>query len=206
MSTGYGFREWNYATRMVSFSETENIFYTESRSFDSGTGITIVDGKFVQRQAESKISICLMAIPITIWEISTTQNTIDEYAIVPCLFESMHKKEEFLANFWEEVHFLIHLKANLPIDIDVIGPKLLVVDMKQKRVILGSYDVEVFIKIKFCSDFDHGITYRVHVQKTTLISSHSISPVCLHYFDKIWADQNNLFVYGDVYFGVILIW
>ena len=91
-----------------------------------------------------------MATPITVQEIGTTQYTIDEYAIVLFMFKGTQKEESVLAKFWQQVYLVDNLKTNLLIGIDIIGPELVVVDMEQKKVILGSCYVKVPIEIKFC--------------------------------------------------------
>lgn len=165
IGTGYGFRRWKYVTGMVSFTETEEFFSPESCCFDSGAGVTLVDREFIQRQAGPRISIRTMATPITVREIGTTQHKTDEYAIVPFIFEGTQRGQPVLARFWREVHLVDELKANPLIGIDVMGSELVTVDMGQKKVILGSCNVEIFIKIETRSRSAQGIQRRIHAQK-----------------------------------------
>ena len=151
IGTEYGFKRREYATRMVSFSETKDFFNPESCCFNSGAGITLVDQQFFERQISPKISICIIATPITIRGIGTTQHTTDEYAIIPFMFEGTQKEELVLAKFWQEVYLIDNPNVILLIGIDIMGPELVVVDIGQKKVILGSCNVEVPIEIKFRS-------------------------------------------------------
>ena len=202
IGTGYGFREWKYATGMISFSETEDFFNPESCCFDSVAGITLVDRQFFERQAGLKISIRTMATPITVWGIGVTQHTTDEFAIVPFMLEGAQKDQPVLTKFWREVHLVDNLKANLPIGIDIMGPELVVVDMGQKRVILGSCNVEVLIKIKFRLQSANGVKCLVYAQKTTVLPPHLTLPIYIHHFHHVPKDRDYLFESGDVNFGV----
>lgn len=66
IGTGYRFREWKYATKRVSFSETKDSANPESCYFDYEPGITLVDEEFFRKQVDPKISIRTMATPITV--------------------------------------------------------------------------------------------------------------------------------------------
>lgn len=117
---------------------------------------------FFQRQASPRISIRTMASPITVRGIGTTQHTMDEYAIVPFMFEGTQKGQPVLTSFWREVHLVDNLKANLLIGIDVMGPELVTADMGQKKVIFGSCNVEIPIEIKSRSRSAQGVQRPVH--------------------------------------------
>ena len=104
------------------------------------------------------------------------------------MFKGTQKKQPVLAKFWREVQLVNNLKANLLIDIDIMGPKLVIFDIGRKRVILGSCNIEVSIKIKFRSYSTHGVTRLVYTQKTTVVLPHMALPVNIHHYHGISAD------------------
>lgn len=83
-----------------------------------------------------------------------------------------------------------------------MGPELVLVDMGRKSVILGSYDVELPIEIKFCSHSAYRIICSIHAQKTTVVPPHLVLPICIHHFHQILENQDYLFEPEDVNFGV----
>ena len=153
---------------------------------------TQVDRQFFQRQAGPKISICTMATLITFYRIDANQYITDEYAIILFIFESMQKNQLVLAKFWQEVHLVNNLKANILISIDIMRPELVVVDMGQKRDILRSCNMEVFIEIKFLLQSAHGVKRPIHTQKTTVVPQHSVLPICIHHLYQVPKDPDSL--------------
>lgn len=107
---------------VVSFSETEEFFNPESCCFDSGAGITLIDRQFFQRQADPRISIHIMATPMAVQGIGTTQHITDEHAIVPFMFEGTQRGQPVLARFWRELHLVNNLEANVLTGIDIMEP------------------------------------------------------------------------------------
>lgn len=80
--------------------------------------------------------------------------------------------------------------------------ELIIVNMGQKRVILGNCNIKVTIEIKFCFYSAYGITWPIYGQKTTVVPLHLVSSVYIYNFYQILADQYYLFEPGDLNFDV----
>lgn len=76
------------------------------------------------------------------------------------------------------------------------------VNMGQKKVILGSCNVEIPIDIKIRPRSAQGIRRLIHAQKTTIIPAHSALPVYIHHPHQPPQDRDYLFAPEEVNFDL----
>ena len=221
IGTGFGFRGWRYATTKVSLwekssimssptpnlpsSETSKTLSSEPPSelgcLDTGAGITIADDKFFERQTKGLVPIRTMASPITVRGIGTNKHLTDKYAIVPIsLTGKDHKGHPAIARFRREVHLVEHLKANMLLGTDILGPEQITIDLGKKEAIIGSCGVNVPIDIGSRNNTP-AIVRAVHIRKTTQVPPHSALAVPIHHLD-IPKDRDYLFEPDDVNFSL----
>lgn len=83
-----------------------------------------------------------------------------------------------------------------------MGPKFVIVDNRQKRVILGSCIIEVPIEIKFCSQSTHGVIHSIFTLKWTIVPAYLALPIYIHYIYQIFTAWDYLFESRNINFGI----
>lgn len=68
-----------------------------------------------------------------------------------------------LVLFSREINLIDNLKAILFIDIDIMETEFVIIDMWQKKIILGSYNIDISIKIKYWLQFAQKLIYPVQI-------------------------------------------
>lgn len=129
----YGFRGYRFATIKVCFQwqgETYEI------CVDTGCTMSFINRKFLKQLMEAGLitEIKKMPTPMTVRDLDTNQHDASEYALV-FIYLSENKGTTLITR---EIHIIDNLSAKTLIEIDIMKPKCMMLDLQRDVMMVGS--------------------------------------------------------------------
>ena len=198
IETEYDFRDWQYATAMISLNKNEK---SDLECLDIEADIILDDVKYFQAKSKN-IQIRTMISFITVRDLETNKHCIDKYAICSMYFSSTNKNDnKILTKIIKEIHLMNNLKTNLLIENDVLKPESIDIFTFTSSTFIKSCNVTISITMQIRSTSQirliHAIETSISANSEIAISIHKITILDRDYMFES-KELINLSIYAHI--------
>ena len=182
----YVFRNWQYIIVQAQLKDLIKL----NICVDFDNSIFMIDRSFL-RNILSNHLIQRMIIVISIREINENVIKSDEFIIIKIIFEKIDSKEHSIKNvIIAKLHVINDFDVNLLIENDILISKNMIVDLKRRKLIIGSCEsLEMSIRMKTWKNFH--VKRIIRIKQAYIIMSDEITEISITW--RGYSKRNDLF-------------